>query len=178
MKLPELRTERLVLRAFETADASRVQELAGSREVALNTKNIPHPYPPGAAQEWIASQNEKLAQGHHNFAIDDGELVGCIGLRVQNELERAEIGYWIGKPFWGRGYATEAAAAIIRYGFEDLNLHRIYAGYFSPRNEKSARVMIKNEMKYEGTLRQHVKKWDEFVDIVYYGILREEYGSS
>jgi ribosomal-protein-alanine N-acetyltransferase len=176
MKLPELRTERLVLRAFETADAPRVQELAGTREVALNTMNIPHPYPPGGAQEWIASQDEKRAQGHVNFAIDDGELVGCIGLRVQSELERAEIGYWIGKPFWGRGYATEAAEAIIRYGFEELNLHRIYAGYFS-RNEKSARIMIKNGMKYEGTLRQHVKKWDEFVDVVYYGILRDEWSS-
>jgi RimJ/RimL family protein N-acetyltransferase len=176
MKLPELRTERLVLRALESADAPRVQELAGAREVALNTLNIPHPYLPAAAEEWIASQDKKRAQGHLDFAIDDGQLVGAIGLRVQNDFERAEIGYWIGKPFWGRGYATEAAAAIIRYGFEKLNLHRIYAGYFS-RNEKSARIMIKNGMKYEGTLRQHVKKWDEFVDIVYYGILREEWRS-
>jgi [ribosomal protein S5]-alanine N-acetyltransferase len=176
MKLPHLRTERLVLRPFETADATRVQELAGVRDVALNTMNIPHPYPPGAGQQWVASQEEKLAQGHHNFAIDDGALVGGIGLRVQSEYERAEIGYWIGKPFWGRGYATEAAAAIIRYGFEELNLRRIYAGYFS-RNEKSARIMIKNGMKYEGTLRQHVKKWDEFVDVVYYGMLKEEWSS-
>ena len=174
MTLPTLRTERLVLRPFAPADASRIQQLAGAREVALNTMNIPHPYPDGAAEQWVNSQEEKLAEGHHNFAIDDGEMVGGIGLRVQQEFERAEIGYWIGKPFWGRGYATEAASAIIRYGFEQLKLNRIYAGYFS-RNESSSRVMIKNGMMYEGTLRQHVKKWDEFVDVVYYAILREEW---
>ncbi len=176
MKLLSLRTARLVMREFELADAPRIQQLAGEREVALNTMNIPHPYPDGGAEEWIASQDEKRAQGNVIFAIDDGELVGGIGLRVQREFERAELGYWIGKPFWGRGYATEAAGAIIRYGFEELNLHRIYAGYFS-RNEKSARVMIKNGMKYEGTLRQHVKKWDEFVDVVYYGILRQDWAA-
>ena len=176
MKLPSLRTERLILRALELSDAPRIQQLAGEREVAFNTMNIPHPYPDGDAEEWIASQDAKREQGSVNFAIDDGELVGGIGLRVQREFERAEIGYWIGKPFWGRGYATEAAGAIIRYGFEELKLNRIYAGYFS-RNEKSAHVMIKNGMKYEGTLRQHVKKWDEFVDVVYYGILRREWSS-
>jgi len=172
-----IRTERLTLREFVPADADRIQRLAGDRDVALNTMNIPHPYPENAAHEWIASQDTKRAAGHHAFAIDDGELVGGIGLRVQPEFERAEIGYWIGKPYWGRGYATEAAAAIIRYGFEELNLQRIYAGYFS-RNAASARVMIKNGMKYEGTLRQHVKKWDEFVDVVYYGILRREFSAS
>lgn len=174
MKLPALPTQRLVLRPFELSDVPRVQLLAGDREVALNTMSIPHPYPAGSAAEWIASHEEKRKQGDINFAIDDGQLVGSIGLRVQRDFERAELGYWIGKPFWGRGYATEAAAAIIRYGFEELKLQRIYAGYFS-RNAQSARVMIKNGMQYEGTLRRHVKKWNEFVDVVYYGILREEF---
>lgn len=174
MNLPTLRTERLVLRAFEQSDAPRVQLLVSDRDVALNTMNIPHPYPENGAAEWIAGQESAPDPHNVRFAIDDGQLVGSIGLRVQQDFERAEMGYWIGKPFWGRGYATEAAGAVIRYGFEELNLHRIYAGYFH-RNEQSARVMIKNGMKYEGRLRQHVKKWDEFVDVVYYGILREEF---
>ena len=177
MKLPALKTERLVLRAFEASDADRVQRLVSDRDVALNTMNIPHPYPEGGAAEWIAKQDEKQDPDDVRFAIDDGQLVGTIGLRVQRNFERAEMGYWIGKPFWGRGYASEAAGAVIRYGFEELNLHRIYAGYFH-RNEQSARVMIKNGMQYEGRLRQHVKKWDEFVDVVYYGILREEWLTS
>jgi len=176
MKLPPLRTERLVLRAFEPADAPRLQQLAGEREVALNKMNNPHPYPAGAAEDWINSQDEKREQGNVNFAIEDGQLVGGIGLRTQRAFERAEIGYWIGKPFWGRGYATEATGAIIRFGFEELKLNRIYAGCFS-RNAASARVMMKNGMTYEGTLRQHVRKWDEFVDVVYYAILRDEWAA-
>jgi RimJ/RimL family protein N-acetyltransferase len=174
MKLPTIRTARLVLRPFEPADAARVQQLAGAREIAMNTTLIPHPYPDGAAEEWIAAQEQKSEEGHINFAIDDGDLVGVAGLRVQREFERAEIGYWLGIPYWGRGYATEAVGAIIRYGFEELSLNRIYAGYFS-RNRASGRVMEKNGMKQEGVLRQHVKKWDAFVDVVYYGILRSEW---
>jgi RimJ/RimL family protein N-acetyltransferase len=177
MSLPSLRTARLVLRPLELADAPRLQELAGEREIALNTISIPHPYSLAQAEEWVRAQGELEAHGDINFVIDDGQVAGGIGLRVQRSYERAEIGYWIGKPYWGKGYATEAAGAMIRYGFEELKIHRIYAGYFS-RNEKSARVMIKNGMKYEGTLRQHVKKWDEFVDIVYYGILAEEWSGA
>jgi RimJ/RimL family protein N-acetyltransferase len=174
MNRPTLRTQRLVLRPFEIADAPRVRELAGAREVARNTILIPHPYPDGAAEEWISAHEKRIEEGDFSFAIDDGELVGAIGLHMKRDYERAEIGYWLGVPFWGRGYATEAVAAVIRYGFEELKLNRIYAGYFS-RNAASGRVMEKNGMKYEGSLRQHVKKWDEFVDVIYYGILRSEW---
>jgi ribosomal-protein-alanine N-acetyltransferase len=174
MPVPTLRTARLLLRRFEASDAPRIVQLAGEREVALNTMHIPHPYPPRAAEEWIALQ-QKLEDGSVNFAIDDGELAGGIGLRTQREFERAEIGYWIGSPYWGRGYATEAVAEVIRYGFEELKLNRIYAGYFS-RNAASGRVLEKNGMTREGVLRQHVKKWDEYVDVVYHAILRSEWG--
>jgi RimJ/RimL family protein N-acetyltransferase len=174
MNRPTLRTSRLILRPFAIADAPRVQQLAGAREVALNTIHIPHPYPDGAAEEWISKHEQRIEEGEFSFAIDDGELVGAIGLHMKRGYERAEIGYWLGVPFWGRGYATEAVAAIIRYGFEELKLNRIYAGYFS-RNAASGRVMEKNGMKYEGSLRQHVKKWDEYVDVIYYGILRSEW---
>ncbi|HEV8658729.1 MAG TPA: GNAT family N-acetyltransferase [Thermoanaerobaculia bacterium] len=174
MNRPTLRTSRLILRPFEIADAPRVQQLAGAREVALNTIHIPHPYPDGAAEEWISKHEQRIEEGEFSFAIDDGELVGAIGLHMKRGYERAEIGYWLGVPFWGRGYATEAVAAIIRYGFEELKLNRIYAGYFS-RNAASGRVMEKSGMKYEGSLRQHVKKWDEYVDVIYYGILRSEW---
>jgi len=69
-----------VLRPFPLADAPRVQQFAGAREVALNTLTIPHPYPDGAAEEWIESHDAKFAEGTINFAIDDGDLVGAIGL--------------------------------------------------------------------------------------------------
>ncbi len=172
MRVPTLRTRRLVLRPFELSDAPRVQELAGDREIALNTMHIPFPYPDGVAEAFIKETTE--APDGYSFAIDDGLLAGGIGLRLTRDFERAEAGYWIGKPFWGRGYATEALAELIRFGFVELKLNRIYAGFFS-RNPASGRVMEKNGLRYEGTLRKHVKKWAEFVDVVYYGILREEW---
>ena len=161
-----LKTARLVLRPLTIADAPRVQLLAGAREVALNTLLIPHPYPDGAAEAWIANASEHEVK----FAIDDGELVGVIGLRVNESDNRAELGYWIGVPYWDRGYATEAAAEVVRYGFEELGLNKIYAGYFS-RNPASGAVLRKIGMTYEGTLRQHHRKWGEYVDVEFYAII-------
>jgi RimJ/RimL family protein N-acetyltransferase len=173
-KVPTLRTERLILRPFEVSDAPRIRELAGAREVALGTLRIPHPYPEGAAEAFVEGQEDAPARGSWVFAIDDGQLAGTIGLEVNSDFDRAEVGYWIGLPFWGRGYATEALGAILRFGFEQLKLNRMYAGHFG-RNPASGRVMEKNGMQREGVLRRHVKKWDEYVDIVYYGILRSEW---
>ena len=175
MRFPHLKTDRLTIRPLRMEDAPRVQELAGAREVALNTLLIPHPYAVGAAEEWIASQAVKLQEENSlNLAIDDGDLVGAIGLQIKKDHNHAEIGYWIGVPYWGRGYATEAVGAMIRYGFEELRLNKIYAAYFS-RNAASGAVMRKNGMRHEGTLRQHHKKWNEYVDLEFYGILCEEF---
>lgn len=172
-----LRTERLTLRPFTQADAPAVQKLAGAYEVALNTLLIPHPYPDGAAEAWIATHEEDWRENRiHHFALDDGELVGATGL-IMKEPGIAEIGYWIGVPFWNRGYASESSRELLRYGFEECDLRRIFAGHYV-RNGASGRVMQKIGMKYEGTLRQHVLKWGEYLDIAFYGILRDEYFSS
>ena len=174
MTQPVLRTKRLTLRPFTLADAPAVEQLAGEREIALNTMFVPHPYPEGAAVGWIEMQQADFDAGrNHTFAIDDGALAGAIGLMMKGD-GIAEIGYWIGKPYWNRGYASEAAVAIIRYGFEQANLERIFAGYFA-RNAASGRVMQKAGMTYEGTLRKHAVKWGERLDMVFYGILREEF---
>ncbi len=171
---PTLKTARLTLRPFTLADAPEVQRLVGAYEVALNTLTIPHPYPDGAAEEWIGKHQEELDENRGvHFAIDDGALVGCMSLVIR-EGEKGELGYWIAVPAWGRGYATEAGEAVMRYGFEQRGLQRIYASYFD-RNPASARVMQKLGMTYEGTLRRHVKKWDEYLDLGIYGILREEW---
>ena len=162
-----METARLTLRPLTLDDAPAVQTLAGAYEVALNTLLVPHPYPDGAAEEWI-SQNHP-----HIFAIDDGQLVGTIGLMMKGD-ELAELGYWIGVPFWNRGYASEAASEMLRYGFEECGLHRIFAAHFA-RNPSSGRVLQKIGMRFEGTLRQHVKKWGEHLDVHHYGILREDW---
>lgn len=167
-------TERLVLRPFTLADAPAVQRFAGAREVALNTLLIPYPYPDGAAEAWISKPRDP----HDiNFAItlrESGELVGAIGLVVGREHDRAEIGYWIAVEHWNRGYATEAARAVIRYGFEELNLNRIFAVHFA-RNAGSGRVMRKLGMRHEGSLREHLVKWGERIDVEVYGILRGDW---
>jgi ribosomal-protein-alanine N-acetyltransferase len=172
-----LETERLVLRPPDLADAPAIQRLAGAREVALNTLMIPHPYPDGAAEAWITKPR---TQDEINFVItlrNGGDLAGGMGLIVHREHLRAEIGYWIGVPYWGRGYATEAGRAVVRYAFESLGLNRVFAEHFT-RNGASGRVLQKLGMRHEGSLRRHLVKWGESIDVEVYGILREDWSSS
>ena len=175
---PILRTHRLILRPFTLADAPDVQLLAGAREVAATTALIPHPYSDGMAEAWIASHPNGLAEGTNVvYAITDGQtgaLIGAIGLSVVAEHSRAELGYWIGVPFWGHGYCTEAAAAVLRYAFEELGLRRVQARHFAI-NPASGRVMQKTGMAHEGVMRQHFVKWGRPMDIVFYGILADDW---
>ncbi len=177
---PSLTTARLLLRPFTLADAPEVRRLAGERDIASTTLNIPHPYPEGVAEGWIATHQEKYEQGELvNFALVrrlDNVLLGSMGLVINQEHNRAELGYWIGKPYWSQGYATEAGAAVIRYGFEVVSLNRIHATYVT-RNPASGRVMQKIGMRYEGLLRQHVQKWGVYEDLVIFAILKSDYES-
>jgi [ribosomal protein S5]-alanine N-acetyltransferase len=174
MSRPILRTARLTLRPFTPEDAPAVQRLASAYEIALNTMSIPHPYPEGAAAEWIARHDEDFAEERIvHWAIDDGEVTGAMGLILKGDAI-AELGYWIGLPYWGRGYTTEAAEAVMRWGFEEKKLHRIFAAFFS-RNPASGRVMQKLGMTLEGTLREHAMKWGEYCDVTFYGMLAEEW---
>jgi RimJ/RimL family protein N-acetyltransferase len=171
-------TTRLVLRPFALDDATVVQRLAGAREVAATTLNIPHPYEDGMAAAWISKQAEAHAEGRESvFAIVRRAgtlLIGSIGLNIDRTHARAEMGYWIGVPYWNQGYCTEAAEAVLRHGFEDLGLHRIHASHFSA-NASSGRVMEKIGMRHEGRLRHHLCKWDEYHDLEVYGVLAAEW---
>jgi RimJ/RimL family protein N-acetyltransferase len=176
MPPPKIETNRLHLRSFSLDDAHDVKQLAGERDIAAFVLPIPHPYELPMAEEWIGQQEERYQRGEevtYAITLTSGPLIGSISLRVNREHEHAELGYWIGKPYWGHGYATEAAKACIQYGFLVLNLNRIYARHMK-RNSGSGRVMEKVGMKYEGCLRQHIKKWGKFEDIVVYSILKNE----
>jgi RimJ/RimL family protein N-acetyltransferase len=178
---PILRTERLVLRPFQIADAPRVRALAGERAVADTTTNIPHPYLNGMAERWIGTHAPLWREGRSVvFAVTlthEKLLIGAIGLTLNPVHDRAELGYWIGQPFWGRGYCTEAARAVLDYAFRTLDLHRIHATHFT-RNPASGRIMEKLGMRREGVLRRHIRKWDDFEDVVVYGILRDEFDTA
>lgn len=175
---PVLRTPRLRLRPFLPDDAPAVQRLAGDLAVAHTTLNIPHPYEDGMAEAWITMVAEDFTVGRQVvFAVTGeatAELLGAIGLVLRLEHARAELGYWIGHPFWGQGYATEAVREVLRYGFVTLGLHRIHASHFA-RNPASGRVMLKAGMRQEGVARAHVRRFDRFEDLVQYGMLREEF---
>ena len=177
-RYPTLKTERLILRGFTLKDAPDVQRLAGEWEVARTLLSVPHPYEDGVAEEWISEHASVFERGEGvNFAVvlrEKGELCGSISLMINPRDANAELGYWIGLPYWGRGYATEAAREVVRYGFEQLWLHRIYAAHFG-NNPASGRVLRKIGMAYEGTRREHHRKWGEYEDRVEYGLLVSEW---
>ena len=171
-------SDNLIVRSFELDDADRVRELAGDYDIAKTTLHIPYPYPEGAAEAWIKHTHETANQGSmYSFAIVrilDNELLGAISLGIMPEHKRAELGYWMGKPYWGQGYTTEAASRLLKFGFEKLELNRIYA-FAIFTNPASTRVMQKIGMTYEGTLVRHGLKWGQYHDLVACGILKHTY---
>lgn len=175
----KLETKRLRLRPLTPEDAPTVARLAGRREIAHTTISIPHPYSEPHAQEWIAAhtgQQNSAKQVAFGVTIrTDGQLIGAVGLReIDTEHCQTEMGFWIGLDWWGKGYATEAAKAVIRYGFQELKLNRIYAHHMV-RNPVSGRVLEKIGMKQEGLLRQRVRKWGVFEDVVLLAILQDDW---
>ncbi|MCU1349297.1 MAG: acetyltransferase [Acidobacteria bacterium] len=176
--MPTLETARLILRPFTPEDAAELSLVINDLEIARNTLTIPHPYPAGEAARWILLHQERFeATGDVHFAIvprDSGRIAGEMGLMVNRDHARAEIGYWLGSEARGRGYAPEAAEAVLRYGFEVAGLNRIFAAHFT-RNPASGRVLQKVGMRHEGTHRQALRKGDEFLDAEMYAILRSEW---
>jgi RimJ/RimL family protein N-acetyltransferase len=149
-------TERLLLRPFELSDAADVERLAGDARVSDTTLRIPHPYPAGGGAAWIGTLAPLLeARVASVFAIterESGGLIGAIGLEVASDGKEAELGYWIGVPHWKRGYATEAASAVLEFAFGGTYaLERIIARYFT-RNPASGRVLEKIGMRDIGAI--------------------------
>jgi ribosomal-protein-alanine N-acetyltransferase len=175
---PTLHTRRLALGAFVPSDAEELQRLAGAREIADTTLMIPHPYELDHALAWIGNQRKEAVRGRAaNFAVrlaGGGRLIGCVGLRdIDREHRQAELGFWIGREYWGQGYAREAAKAVIGYGFEVLDLNRICAHHMA-RNPAAGKVLLHIGMRREGLMRQRVRKWGVFEDVVLYAILRDD----
>ncbi|MGI4835935.1 MAG: GNAT family N-acetyltransferase [Janthinobacterium lividum] len=169
---------RLLLRPFAAPDAPALVALAGNYEVAKNSLNIPHPYTDEDAQAWLRLTRQHHEQGTaHQFALElraTGEFIGGIGLGLELRHNRAEVGYWLGEPYWGRGLATEALGAVLRFGFEQVGLNKIYATHRA-ENLASGRVMAKNGMTLEGRLPQHAQRDGQYLDLWQYGLLRRDY---
>lgn len=177
---PVLRGRRVVLRPFRREDNAAVEQLAGTREIADTTLRIPHPYPEGAAEAWIATHASDWDAGKHaHFAITlrSDEFLGAISLDLAREHGWAELGYWVGLPYWNNGYCTEAGALILKFAFGELELHRVQARHLV-RNPASGRVLKKLGMRSEGIHREAVQKWGRFEDVASYAILVSEWGAA
>ncbi len=174
---PTLETARLRLRPYSEADIPELLPLIGAREIAATTGRIPHPYSVEDARQFLARMETDPEVRLAVILRSNGHLIGGVGLRLVEPHQQAELGYWIGVPYWGCGYATEAAGEMLRYGFEQLKLHRIFANHFK-NNPASGRILRKLGMEYEGCQHGHFRKWDQFVDLELYGLLRQDWMSS
>jgi RimJ/RimL family protein N-acetyltransferase len=142
---PVLETERLVLRAPRLEDARSVAALVNDRRIAENTARIPHPYGLTDAREWVGAV---LSQRAETYLITfAGEIIGACGLDIRDDVP--ELGYWLGVPFWGNGFATEAARALIDRAFADLGHEVIIAGA-RISNPASRRVLEKCGFQWTG----------------------------
>ena len=175
---PVLKTARLVLRPFAFDDALAVQVLAGAHEVADTTMHIPHPYPAGAAEQWIATHPAMWDAGTGvTFAVTDagnGVFMGAVALTIAPVHALGELGYWLGVPYWNRGYCTEASRAVVDFGFTRLGLHRVQARHLT-RNPASGRVLQKLGMQSEGVHRDAIRKNDRFENLAIYAVLADEW---
>jgi RimJ/RimL family protein N-acetyltransferase len=145
-RIPVLKTDRLVLRALCQRDVPVIVQLASDRRVAENTARIPHPYAADEAEQFVAQANRQNDSA--TFAITlNGSLIGACGIDVRQD--GAELGYWLGVPFWGYGYATEAVRAVIDYGFGALGYEVLHSGA-RVSNPASRRVLEKCGFQWSG----------------------------
>ena len=162
------------IRSFQPEDAPALAKYGNNREVWRNIwDQHPYPYGIGDAEEWI--QHAIQQSPETIFAIASAtEAIGCIGMLRQNDVARlsAEVGYWLGEPFWGRGIATAALKALTEYAFAEFDLLRLYATVME-WNPASARVLEKAGYQYEGLMRKSAIKDGQVIDQWLYAIVRE-----
>lgn len=162
--------------AWENADRERFVTLANDYDIWRQLYDrFPHPYTRADADEWIARNTDRTAVT--NFAVCDADgPIGSVGLTLRDADYRhsAEIGYWLGQPFWGRGITTAAVKALVAYAFDSLSLTRLEAHIFA-RNHRSAGVLERVGFQREGLLRKASMKEGETLDNVLYAILKEDW---
>lgn len=164
------------IRSWRYGDEDNLPRHANNKAIWLNLRDsFPHPYTQADAQRWIQYVVDPIQET--NFAIDvGGEAVGNIGLRLGEDIERcsAELWYWLGEDFWGRGIATAALLALTEYAFTEFSLARLYAKPMS-HNAGSMRILEKAGFRQEGLLRWSVMKEGEIRDTFLYSYLSSDW---
>ena len=172
-----IHTQRLVLRSFGSDDAPRLSALAGSRAIADTMISIPHPFTLAMAEEAIARYQRECAAGTDvHFAVGESSnarnFIGYVAIRhIDRDHLEGELSFWIDPPHAGRGFASEAARAVLGYGFDVLGLNRICA-YHMVKNGASRRVLEHLGMSQEGYLRERVRKGNVFEDVLLWATVR------
>lgn len=173
---PTLHTERLFLDQPHAGDLEDVARMLNHEVFAANTTNIPFPYTIANAKTWLKIVLDGYdRQEHYVFAIREKgstKQIGATGLKVDHDNNKAELGYWMSQEFWNKGYVTEAAKALVDFGFTQLKLKRIFATHFD-YNPASGRVLEKIGMQREGFLKAHTFRNNNYQDHVLYAIINQ-----
>ena len=174
MLIKEIRTERLLIKIPEINDKSELIQLINDKDVIKWLSEIPFPYTLNHAEEFIErSQERALKQESYNFMIfQDKKMIGGIGLTEFNN-QSCQVGYWLGKQYWGNGFATEALKSILNFGFDELNLEKIYAAY-KIGNEGSIRVLTKCGFEYSRKKYEYDSELNEAVFLTEMILRKEE----
>ena len=163
-----------VLRPWRDGDEPALVKYANNRNIWINLKDIfPYPYTMENAASWVQLQQGRDPPTDLAIASAD-EAIGAIGLRLQSDVYRrsAEVGYWLGEPFWGKGIATHALRAMTEYAFATFDLVRLYA-LVKEWNPASTRVLEKCGFTLEGRLRKSATKDGQTIDVFLYALVRE-----
>ena len=179
MQTFEIKTSQLLLNLPTEKDlVDFLAQINSTDEYSKNLFNIPYPFPKENALKWLQNSAQGIESGETiRFAIREkevGKLIGTIGLHLNKEHQKAELGYWLGKNFWRKGYLTEALKAVLEFGFKELNLNKIYATHFL-FNPNSGKVMLKAGMKFEGVQKQEYLQHGEFLDVNRYSLLKQDF---
>ncbi|HTX87334.1 MAG TPA: GNAT family N-acetyltransferase [Candidatus Nanoarchaeia archaeon] len=170
--------KKINLRQLKKSDDKALFNHANDHLICRYT-TIPYPYTLKIAKVFIEKTRKKIRAGESYelgiTAKDNDEIIGMAGLRIINKKAKvAEMGYWLGRKYWGQGIVSEAAALMLDFGFKKLKLNRVFARAMKP-NIGSARVLKKNGFKSEGILRRHEYKMGKIYDVLQFGILKEEH---
>jgi RimJ/RimL family protein N-acetyltransferase len=176
-----LKAQGFLLRPWRAGDEESLAKYANNRKISINLRDrFPFPYTLKDAENWIQFASPGSISGAlpsaplTNFAIEvDSQAVGGVGFMLGSDVFRhsAELGYWLGEPYWGKGLMTEAVKLVTEYGFSELKLKRIYAGVFET-NPASAKVLEKAGYTFESRMSKAVIKEGQYLDQLMYVMVR------
>jgi RimJ/RimL family protein N-acetyltransferase len=166
------------MRPIAVGDVEHIQRCVDDRRVSDNLSYTPHPYTMEMAENWVRSVNGGMQNANCCYwTISDaatGRFIGSMGLSIFREQDGGELHYWISANEWNRGYCTEASKRVIRHFFEDLGMHRLAITH-RECNLGSKAVVAKCGFIREGNLRESLKRFGKFENVITYSMLRDEY---